>query len=148
ICENKTLVLNPGVSLSAAYLWQDNSTDTTFLVSEPGTFWVEVTTNICKLRDTINVSTRECDVILELPNVITPNGDGRNDLFIPMIRKGIVSMNTTIYSRWGNKVFETDGTRIEWTGEKAMDGLYFWIINYTDINGEENTLKGNLTVLK
>lgn len=47
-----------------------------------------------------------------MPNIFTPNNDGINDLFVPVISIGIVSMNTTIYNRWGNKIFETTELQI------------------------------------
>ncbi len=35
------------------YLWQDGSTGATFNVTEPGTYWVEQTANLCTSRDTV-----------------------------------------------------------------------------------------------
>jgi gliding motility-associated-like protein len=55
LCPNETLILdatNPG----ASYLWQDNSTNATFTVSQPGTYWVATTNNCGIIKDTINVT--------------------------------------------------------------------------------------------
>lgn len=55
LCPNETLTLdatNPG----ASYLWQDNSTDAIFTVSQPGTYWVAATNNCGIINDTINVT--------------------------------------------------------------------------------------------
>lgn len=87
-------------------------------------------------------------IILELPNVFTPNEDGINDLFVPIISEGIGSMKTIIYNRWGQKVFETKNLNIEWDGHDVSDGTYFWTIQYTSINGVENKLSGYVTLLK
>ena len=83
-----------------------------------------------------------------MPNVFTPNSDGINDIFVPIISKGIVSMNTIIYNRWGNKIYETNDLLVEWDGQDVSDGVYFWIVNYTDINDVKNNLKGHVTILK
>ena len=55
ICPGETLTLD-AASFGATYLWQDNSTDSTFVVSSAGMYWVELT-DICGLTiDTIEVT--------------------------------------------------------------------------------------------
>jgi gliding motility-associated-like protein len=90
----------------------------------------------------------EIEIELEIPNVFTPNNDGSNELFVPIISRGIIAMNTIIYNRWGNKIFETNNLLIEWNGQGVSDGTYFWIIYYTDITGSENNINGHLTILR
>ena len=88
------------------------------------------------------------EVDFEMPNIFTPNGDGSNDLFIPAKSKGITEMHTLIYNRWGGQVFETKNLMIEWDGKDLADGTYFWVILYTDVNGEQKTLNGHLTLVR
>ena len=83
-----------------------------------------------------------------MPNIFTPNNDGFNDLLVPIISKGIVSMNTIICNRWGNKVYETNDLLIKWNGQDVSDGTYFWIVYYTDINAVDNSLNGHVTILR
>lgn len=45
-CEGATTVLD-ATTPNATYLWQDNSTDPTFLVTQEGTYWVHVTDGNC-----------------------------------------------------------------------------------------------------
>jgi gliding motility-associated-like protein len=92
------------------------------------------------------ISEEDCEIVLEIPTVFTPNNDGSNDLFIPIISKGIVSMKTIIYNRWGNTIFETNNLLIHWNGQGVSDGTYFWVVNYIDINRDENIIKGHVTV--
>lgn len=54
--------------------------------------------------------------LYRLPNVFTPNGDGRNDVFYPLNRAFIQKVNFEAYSRWGNLVFRTDDPDINWDG--------------------------------
>ena len=68
----------------------------------------------------------------ELPNVFTPNGDGRNDVFQPFPYRAVERIEMTIFNRWGGIVFQTtdpdilwDGTNRE-TGERVSDGTYFY----------------------
>lgn len=147
LCQNETLTLD-ATTANATYLWQDNSTNPTLNVTQQGIYWVKVTVNNCSATATIVIQTEGCKVILEMPNVFTPNNDGINDFFIPIISKEIVSMNTIIYNKWGNKIYETNKLLINWNGQDVSDGTYFWIVNYTDINGVENKLKGYVIIFK
>jgi gliding motility-associated-like protein len=147
LCQGETITLD-ATTPNATYLWQDNSFSPTFDVAQQGTYWVTVTVNNCSKSDTVLIIEEDCEIILEMPNVFTNNNDGINDLFVPKISKGIASMNTIIYNRWGIKIYETNNLLIEWNGEDATDGTYFWIVYYTDKYGVNGSLKGFLTVLK
>lgn len=106
----------------------------------------------CQGSDSVQVSFEDCEVVLEIPNIITPNNDGLNDLFTPIISKGIVQMHTTLFSRWGNEVYSTDKLEIEWNGKTdgafVVDGVYFWVIDFTDKRGKHDFKKGTLTIIK
>lgn len=52
----------------------------------------------------------------KLPNVFTPNADGRNDIFYPLQRAYIQRVNFEAYNRWGNLVFQTNDPDIQWDG--------------------------------
>ncbi|HET9431784.1 MAG TPA: gliding motility-associated C-terminal domain-containing protein, partial [Chitinophagaceae bacterium] len=54
LCTGKTLLLN-AFSPGAQFIWQDNSTNSTFLVNNTGMYWVQATLNGCKKRDSINI---------------------------------------------------------------------------------------------
>ena len=94
-----------------------------------------------------------------LPNVITPNGDGFNDLFEPKV-KGlslITGAKTVIFNRWGNILFDTDDPLIQWDGKSKqtkMDcpsGTYFYVtdIIYMGETGEEKLhFQGSITLIR
>lgn len=147
LCEGESITLN-ATTPNATYLWQDNSTNPTFSVTEPGVFWVEVTVNNCSSIAMTSIEFKDCEIVLEIPNVFTPNNDGSNDVFVPIVSKGITSMTTQVYNRWGNKIFETNNPSIEWQGDMVSEGTYFWIIYYTTRNGTENIINGYVTLLK
>lgn len=52
LCVGDTYVLDVETN-NGEYLWQDGSTNASFNVTEPGTYWVEVTANLCTSRDTV-----------------------------------------------------------------------------------------------
>ncbi|MCX6231348.1 MAG: gliding motility-associated C-terminal domain-containing protein [Bacteroidetes bacterium] len=150
ICEGIPYALKANYP-NATYQWQDGSLNPTFTVLEKGLYWVKATIDSCNAIDSIYVEFIDCEILLEMPNVITPNGDGLNDVFVPSKFKNILKMHTQIYNRWGALIHETDKLKVEWDGKHnnkiVADGVYYWIINYTDINGKEKMIKGSLTVL-
>jgi gliding motility-associated-like protein len=71
--------------------------------------------------------------IVELPNVITPNGDGKNDTFSPMSCSAFIkTIDIEIYNRYGMKVYESNGNILSWDGKTSngtelSSGTYFYI---------------------
>lgn len=152
LCQGETLTIN-AANLNAIYLWQDSSINPTFIVTQHGNYWVQVTNSCGSINDTIIIIEEDCEIILEMPNIFTPNNDGVNDLFIPIKRDNITSIKTNIYNRWGMLIFASDFLNIGWdgrttAGSSVANGTYYWTIQYTDINGVDNNLKGYVTVLR
>jgi gliding motility-associated-like protein len=151
MCKGSTITLYANYP-NTTYLWQDNSINPIFNVTQQGLYWVKVTLDSCSSKDSIYIYTFDCHAILELPNIITPNNDSSNDIFLPLQSKNIEKMNTQLFNRWGNMIYETDNLQIEWDGKSkgqlVADGVYFWIVNYTDTNGKEGMMKGSVTVMK
>jgi len=66
-----------------------------------------------------------------VPNVITPNGDGTNDvLAIENIPNGEGSL--TVYNRWGTVVFSAESYNNDWDGKGLTDGVYFYLYRYNE----------------
>lgn len=74
-----------------------------------------------------------------LPNIFTPNLDGKNDLFVPFEYRYVESIDLKIFNRWGNVVFETKDPDINWdginkdSGNPSVDGTYFYTIRVNTI---------------
>jgi gliding motility-associated-like protein/uncharacterized repeat protein (TIGR01451 family) len=61
-----------------------------------------------------------------IPNVFTPNGDGKNDTFFIVGADSFDSVDIEIYNRWGNQVYRTKGYKNDWTGTGLNEGTYFY----------------------
>ena len=94
-----------------------------------------------------------------LPNVITPNGDGINDVFEPKVTglDLIIGAKTVIFNRWGNILWDSDDPLIQWDGKNKFTkmlcspGTYFYITDITYIapTGEEKLhLQGSITIIR
>lgn len=63
-----------------------------------------------------------------IPNVVTPNGDGKNDnFFIPGLSK-FPGSAMYIYNRWGNQVYQHKNYDNKWNGEGLSEGTYYYIL--------------------
>lgn len=122
ICQGERLTLKP-IYPTKSFVWNDGSTDSTLTVSQTGQYWVRVPPARCNIADTTNVQVVDCPG--EVPNVITPNGDGKNDALV--IRNiDLVPWRMEIYNRWGRRVYEAEPYRNDWSGEGLPSGVYYY----------------------
>ena len=133
-----------------------NSNDTivNHLYNTSGNFPVILTATNGFCRDTA-MRYIKVDLIslFEVPNVFTPNGDGKNDAFtFNAINMGEITI--TIFDRWGLKMFEaTDIGNIRWdgknkSGKTVTDGTYFYILTATGLDGVKYDKQGTINVFQ
>ena len=69
---------------------------------------------------------------LVIPNIITPNNDGFNDVLVPKIMEGEYSyLRMDIYDRWGKRVwYQENPEELWWDASKLSDGVYYCAIEY------------------
>ncbi len=109
------------------FQWQNGSTRNSFDVKDYGTYWVEVINGCGSAVDTIRFVRPELD-ISKVPNVITPNGDSKNDYYkIQDDLKGELTFQ--VFNRWGEEVFRTDNYNNNWDGADLANGVYFVILS-------------------
>ncbi|HRG27265.1 MAG TPA: choice-of-anchor L domain-containing protein [Chitinophagales bacterium] len=115
-------------------------------------YTVYVTTAIgCEFTDqvTVNVSS---DALVGVPNAFSPNGDGFNDGFTVIVRGQLASYNLQIFNRWGEQVFESNNFTNSWKGiynnEEQPLGSYTYYLTYKDMNGQDFTKMGSLTLVR
>jgi len=154
LCEGGAVVLTPGNNF-INYQWQNGSVNHTFSASQAGTYWVQATDqNGCTTRDTIQVATKFCRPSLTLPSAFSPNNDGRNDSFRPVVSGNLLQFSLIIYNRWGAKIFGTADARKSWDGtfkgKPQASGTYIWICHYrlTGTGQKEVKEKGIVTLLR
>jgi len=69
----------------------------------------------------------------EIPNVFTPNNDGKNDLLVARTHRFVEKVDMKIFNRYGMLVFETDDPLIKWDGrykdknEIVSPGVYYYL---------------------
>jgi gliding motility-associated-like protein len=122
------------------YLWSNgaNTEDIQSLFS--GNYVVTVTTaDQCAATATFTV-----DIPLIIPNVITPNNDGKNDDFEILNIGAYQQVRIDIYNRWGDLIFRFTGTGADYyqpekrwngkeNGKNLPMGSYLYIITLDDL---------------
>ncbi|QIL41204.1 DUF11 domain-containing protein [Pedobacter sp. HDW13] len=81
-----------------------------------------------------------------IPNVITPNGDGKNDAFVIVGLENYHNVHLTIFNRWGNEVYRSDNYKNTWTGDGLNEGTYYYLIRLRD--GEKEQVHKGWVLLK
>lgn len=120
-----------------------------------GDYWVYLeieSENGRKSRDSVMISVQG-SAYINVPNVFTPNGDGNNDAFM-VETNNIGDFKCEIYDRSGRLVYHWENIHGHWDGKdidgrQLQEGVYLYMIQATDANG--NTLelkKGTVTLFR
>lgn len=127
LCQGTTMVLQiDQTSTDFTYVWSDNSTASSLEVTKSGTYTLTVYNGSCAVTDSIHVTFLD-DELVNIPNVITPNGDMQNEFFT--IENGFGKMRLMIYNRWGKEVFYSEDYKNEWNASGLSTGLYFYTVS-------------------
>ena len=144
-----------------SYVWDDGSTGNTLEVNKSGVYSVQFTDRCgnvfsdtivvtrpdrTDVRSLVNVSNQ----IVSYPTAFSPNGDGKNDKFRPVIRTAVQSYQLSVYDPSGKLLFIThdvnrdwDGT---WNGKPLENGTYVWKCSYI-LTGQPRKIDKGVVVL-
>ncbi len=145
-----------------------NTQNANYVFTDTGNYVITLIAwnNLSQCSDTITHSliVKECppdSITITAPNIFTPNADGINDVWQPLIYNsgfGINDFSLTIFDRWGLQVFQSAvGSKQGWdgyttSGTECSDGTYYYIINCKAVNTKSETkeikLKGFLTLAR
>lgn len=142
----------------------DFSTSPSPDVNAPGIYHLTVTEPVSGCTDEASVQIRTTSGPnvdlgeIMLPNMVSPNADGKNDVWRPYVlsypQLDITALfdeySLTIFDRWGKVMYNSEGGSRVWNARDATDGTYFYTIAYraecgTVVDGERT---GMITVLR
>ncbi|HEU4717247.1 MAG TPA: gliding motility-associated C-terminal domain-containing protein, partial [Bacteroidia bacterium] len=91
---------------------------------------------------------------LFIPNTFTPNGDGKNDVFMP-VGQFVADFHMMIFDRWGNLIYETNDQSMGWDGhanggnEKAQIDTYVYVVTFHEMyTGNYHRIIGNVNLIR
>jgi len=143
-----TISLNNLSTGADKYLWTFGNNDPakipdslfTFHFEEEGNYSIQL-----ESRSHGRCSNQKSDTVyisnIMIPNVITPNGDEKNDKFVITTD---TSVELTILTRWGNEVYHSSDYQNNWAGDGLDSGIYYYEVvlnNEANCNGWVHVLK-------
>jgi gliding motility-associated-like protein len=91
------------------------------------------------------------DFAVYIPNAFTPNKDGRNELFGPVMT-GVKNFTFAIFDRWGEKILETNNADRSWDGEykgeSCKQDIYVWKLSLLTESNLEKNLTGHVLLYR
>lgn len=85
------------------------------------------------------------------PNAFTPNGDGVNDIFLPVVEDA-QQFEMIIFDRYGGVVFRSNQSTMGWDGtannSPAPVGVYSYRVIFRGATGENSTKQGTINLLR
>jgi gliding motility-associated-like protein len=97
------------------------------------------------------------EVLVYVPTAFTPDNDGLNELFRPVIGGGVSGVNYefSIWDRWGERIFFTTDPKEGWNGSVNRGNYYVqidayvWVLKFTELDsGNAVERKGHVTLIR
>jgi len=159
IRSGQTVTFSNNSQNNTSYFWNFGDGDSSVLVSPTHIYGLTGIYKILLIGYTANgcPDTAIEDIFVQpeiyIPNVFTPNGDGKNDV-IYFIVAGARCYHCDIYDRWGIFIDEVTASSEGWDGKvqqtkmPAPDGTYYYILNYCDYKNVTHNLNGFVTLIR
>ncbi len=150
--DNKVLSIKP--SAGSKITWSNGSNANSIIPYKEGVYWVRTESKTCGVSyDSVKVKLKACDCEILIPNSFTPNEDGKNDYFFPVLNCEYSYYNFTIEDRWDNTVFATNNVNSKWDGRfkgnLCPDDIYFYRIETIERNtGKKTARNGQISLFR
>ena len=139
---------SPGASLSCTNCPEPVASP---LVTTAYTLTITDATGGCSAMDTL-IMVVDPSKSFYFPNAFTPNNDGINDTYLVFAKGPVKYFQIEIFDRWGEKVYDSNDIGKGWDGTYhgvyVSDGNYVYQSTITFLDGQTQTCKGSITVLK
>ncbi len=157
ICKGVNQDLKPFYSYPeyiTSLVWSTGAITPSISVNEENKYTLTVSTGCGNPYVTSSKLIVKVCEIQSMPNVITPNGDGINDVYVIDVEQGIFkTFDIVITNRWGNLIKEyNDPVKGAWDGKNQVgdfvdEGVYFYSVKAETLAGEKITKQGFIHVI-
>ena len=148
ICFGDTASLSAKAQAGVSYLWNLGNkvvgTKASISVKDTGRYVLTLTgLNQCKVKSEPYLVAYNLDCLptsfhLQIPDIFTPNGDNVNDVFTIRNITANPDCEVSIYNRWGNPIFFSQGYAQPWDGtfqgQPVESGVYAYAIKLPKLN--------------
>ena len=97
--------------------------------TQPGTYRIRLTARYGNCEVLTGFAPVEVGDVF-MPNIITPNGDAANQTFQPRFSCRPASLE--VYTRWGQRVYQTNDYHNTWDATGLPDGIYYYQLRDAD----------------
>ena len=116
--------------------------DIRYTFMNPGSYRIVCSVNNAECTsDSTEMTVAISESYLRVPNVFTPNGDGKNDEFRVAYRS-LREFHIWVYNRWGKLIYESTDPSKGWDGNignrRAAEGAYFYVIRALGTDADKN----------
>lgn len=152
ICQYGSEIIKPD-GVFSSYLWSDGSAGASISVKTPGLYTLQVTDKYgCSGSDSILLTGKQCLIGCYVPSAFTPDGNGKNDSFRPLLYGEVVGYKFAVFNRWGQLVFESTEPSRGWDGNiqgvPQPAGTFVWYCYY-QLQGEPQQMqKGTVLLIR
>ncbi len=158
LCNDVPLSIDLTNVVIESVLWNDGSTALERVLTEPGTYIVELINTCSDSIFQFELEHENClTELIYIPNTFSPNEDGVNDYFSIWISDNWLSpeIKVSMYNRWGEQVFYSEDPSFSWDGrfkgKLVNPGVYVYYFELeVEIDGERTLIRetGDVTVVK
>lgn len=113
--------------------------------SETTTYTVSTVLNGCTYTDDVLV---EVVRLIQPANTFTPNADGINDGWQIAGITDYPNAEVSIYDRWGQRVYKSNGYKEDWDGEGLPVGTYYYVIDLRQLQGQSPPYTGYVAIVR
>lgn len=149
VCTTQPILLSTFFYNNATYSWNTGETSNQIKINKSGVYSVSVTQG-CKVTDTINVLSGDCDVFI--PSAFTPNHDTYNETFGLATEVGLQYFSMHIFNKWGQLIFTSNDIGKKWDGtfkgKDVPNGTYVWSVNYVTRKGKKAYEQGSVVLIR
>ena len=140
--------------------WNTGESGESITAIENGEFIATKTNEFaCFASDTVMIDRLCEEITITLPNIFTPDGDGTNENFKPLedpikLLTYIEVISFIVYNRWGRTMYLSENLLPHWnglyqdSGETCSDGVYYWVMKYTNVQGDEKATNGYVHLVR
>lgn len=153
LCQPAAVRVDVSGTHNDSVFWSDGSEEFDRIFTESGFFSVIATNECGTWEDSFTVEIEDCDYGFFIPNAFTPDGDGINEVWQPVI-VNMESFRIVVFNRWGEVVWSTEEEGSFWNGSHQSgsyfvpDGVYAYTAQGRSNQGQIVSTSGSIVLIR
>jgi len=123
-------------------VWPPYTTEYTVVVTD---------INGCSDTASVTVTVKPDLYALNIPNLLTPNGDGFNEILVIPNIESYPKNEILIFNSYGQVIFRASPYNNDWTssfkGNSVPDGTYYYVLDLHEEQNQHEAIQGIITVM-